>query len=389
MSSCTPENICRLITCPVTDDIPNYVGQFSLQNGLVFTNTLIAVPSTLYPGGTYYQPPGTITIPVPPNAGDPTLGKPTLISYQGCLSTVSATIPPGSTPAQMQAIINILMQEIAAQAAICNAPPSNPPPDTTVFWNTSQTASCPSGKSVKQEGNLPPNVSASTTGVTVAAGIFSSTVSQADADLTALNFAESFIGTAVLCGYYNTQQSYTCPNGTVQTIAAGLFFSTISQADADQQAIDQGNRQCGGLGGFAVWNRTQFQQNNAGVATATPDMSEGNSGFVTADCPENTSGFNNAAAAVGTTYTNNCTHPIGYEVQTNATAQNGGGTTSISVTANGIVVYSSGSNVSSNTASGTLGVGAQLVVSIGVAVDGVTAHNTLGATAVITLDLSC
>lgn len=203
-----PDQICRLISCPVTDDIPSYSGAYSLQNGLSFTNLLISVPSPLYPGGYYYVPPGTITITVPPGA--------TSVSYQGCQSTVTQSIPGGSTNTQIQAIVAQIIQAIAAQSAVCNAPanPHNPVPNPNlpVFYpNQALTVSCSTAPQMNQVGGLPGVVTFSINGLSIPAGIFSSSISEADANAQATAFLQGFIGSAVVCGWWNTEQSYNCP----------------------------------------------------------------------------------------------------------------------------------------------------------------------------------
>jgi hypothetical protein len=276
MTTC-PEQICKLISCPVTDDIPSYSGAYSLQNGLSFTNLLISVPSPLYPGGYYYVQPGAITINVPPGA--------TSVSHQGCQSTVTQAIPSGSTSSQIQAIAAQLMQAIAAQSAVCNAPanPHNPVPSPlppVVFWNQIAFVSCPNGLLMNLVGTLPPVVIFGIQGLSIVAGVFSSTVSQADADAKADAFLQSFIGGAVVCGWWNTEQSYTCDDSSVQTIPADTYFSTVSQADADAQALAAAMAECfdcGGnpttIGGVA-WSIDRSWDSN-GFFSATADGQTG------------------------------------------------------------------------------------------------------------------
>lgn len=208
-----PENICRLISCKTTDDIPSYLGQFSLQAGLVFINTEITVPSPLYPGGSYTVPPGTIVITVPP--GSVNSGSGSTISIQGCQSTVTAAIPAGSSPSQIQAIVNQVMLQIAAQSAICNAAqnPHNPDPSPNppvTFFDEGATARCSNAPSMKLVGTLPGTVTLSDDTLFLDAGNFASTVSQADANQKAQNFLNSLLGTVVLCGWWNNRQSSSC-----------------------------------------------------------------------------------------------------------------------------------------------------------------------------------
>lgn len=55
----------------------------------------------------------------------------------------------------------------------------------------------------------------------------------------------SIVGTLdIVCGFYNTQQIVTCGDSSTQTVPAGVFFSAVSLADANAQAVALGNTQC-------------------------------------------------------------------------------------------------------------------------------------------------
>jgi Family of unknown function (DUF5977) len=229
-----PDSICRLVTCKVTDDIPSYLGSYSLQNGFQYVNLAISVPT---PTGFYVAPPGTIVINLPPN--------PVTVSYQGCISTVNEPIPTGSTPAQILAIVADVMSQIAAQSAICNAPPNilNPSAATS-FTNGPVSVPCDGDKEINQIGDLPPYVSLTSNGLSIVGGVFSSSISQSDANSIAEAFLLGFFGVSVECGYFNTEQNFVCCDMTTQTVSAGTIFSLVSQADADAQALAQATGAC-------------------------------------------------------------------------------------------------------------------------------------------------
>ncbi len=236
-----PDPICRIISCPPTDDLPSYYGQYNLQSGVTYENNTIIVPSP--GGGSYTVPPGTIVINVPPGA--------TAVTYQGCQSTVSLPIPAGSTPAAIQLIVNQVMQQIAAQLAICNAPedPHNPIPSPfppTTFVNDEVFRSCPGGLLMNLIGTLPKNVFFDIDGLTLQAGVITSGVSVADADKIGDNFLIGLIsgGALVQCGYWNTEQSFTCPDTSVQTVPADTYFSVTSQSAADALALAAAESAC-------------------------------------------------------------------------------------------------------------------------------------------------
>ncbi len=237
--SCTPNNICRVICCPPTDDLPSYLGSYNLQSGIAYENLTISVPAV--GGGSYYVPPGTIVINLPPGA--------TSVSYQGCQSTVTLPIPTGSTPAAIQDIVNQVMYQVAQQLAICNAPddPHNPIPSPfppTVFYNIEVTITCPSGLAMKQIAALPGIVTLSGDALYLDAGNISSSVSVEDANSKGEDFLTTLLGVKVQCGYWNTEQSFTCSDSSVQTIPARTYFSTTSLAAANALALAAAEAAC-------------------------------------------------------------------------------------------------------------------------------------------------
>ncbi len=235
MSCCDP--ICRIISCPPTDDLPSYYGQYSLQSGVAYDNGSITVPAP--GGGSYTVPPGTIVINLP--AGS------TSVNYQGCQSSISIPIPTGSTPTAIQSIIDQVMQQAAEQLAICNAPAdphSGGPFPPVTFGNESQTVLCPDKPAMDLIGTLPPGVTITLTQLTIAAGIFQSSVSVADANAAANTFLLGVLASQVLCGWWNTEQSFTCSDSSVQTVPANTYFSIISQASANAIALAAAEAAC-------------------------------------------------------------------------------------------------------------------------------------------------
>lgn len=112
--------------------------------------------------------------------------------------------------------------------------------------NTAQLVTCP-GNDVPND--IAPPVGSPTTRlrvgeVTVVAGIVRSPLSQADANASAQVYGQA----SLVCFYYNTQQTFTCPadvddeaaiTGTTNpiTVAANAITSDVSQADANAQAL--------------------------------------------------------------------------------------------------------------------------------------------------------
>lgn len=238
-----PDPICRLAECTVTDDIPSYLGQYSLQTGFQFVNLALSIP---VPGGFYIVAPGTIVINLPPN--------PPSVSYQGCQSMITMAIPPGATSAQIQQIVGQVMNQVGNQLSQCNAPaPTGNSFAPGSFTNSAVTVPCGDGMAMQQIGDVPRGVSVSPGGISLIAGVFSSHVSQADANLIAELYLDSFFGVSVECGWFNTQQMATCCDMTTQTVAADTVFSLVSQDDADAQALAQATAACP----TCYWNTEQ------------------------------------------------------------------------------------------------------------------------------------
>ena len=109
----------------------------------------------------------------------------------------------------------------------------------TTYWNSAQTATA----TCEQEEGAPPPVGNPVT-VTIPAHSYSSTVSQSAADAAALAAAQAQAEAQLSCTYGNAEQSYTasCPEGSTgddvtATVPANTYQSTVSQADADSQAL--------------------------------------------------------------------------------------------------------------------------------------------------------
>lgn len=158
-------------------------------------------------------------------------------------SAKTATVPSGTVGSTIsKADANQkARQEAQAQAEallVCTAIP-------VTYYNTAQTAtvSC-----TQEEGAPIPDGVPST--VTIPAGTYSSTVSQAAADALALAAAEEQAAEQANCTYWNREVTYTadCDEATEVVIPAHTYSSTVSQADADNQAEQaakaEGDAQC-------------------------------------------------------------------------------------------------------------------------------------------------
>lgn len=151
---------------------------------------------------------------------------------------VTVTIPAGT-------ITSSISQDDANAQALTLAEQEATAQLQCTWWNRAQsfTATCPS-----------PSVGSPVT-VTIGAHTVSSTISQSDADATALNQAKVSAQSQLSCSggggvFFNTPQSAestricppfgihpACQVTVIVTVAANVFSSTISQADANVQAI--------------------------------------------------------------------------------------------------------------------------------------------------------
>jgi len=176
-------------------------------------------------------------------------------------ASVSYTVPQGFvvstvSVADANARALSLALQTAGQQLTCTVTPPT-------FFNTPQsfTANCGTG-------------TGSPVTVNIAAGQFSSIISQADADAQALAAATAAAESQIHCTFLNTQQQYTatCPQGTTgtpvtKTVAAGAYTSTISQSDADQKALTDATNQANAaltcnVPPTVFWNTEQTVTNN-------------------------------------------------------------------------------------------------------------------------------
>jgi hypothetical protein len=177
---------------------------------------------------------------------------------------VTVTIPAGTVGSSLSvADANAKAQAMAATQAQAQLSCSGA---TGTFLNTAQTytANCAgaSGDTPAASGNP--------VTVTIPAGQFQSTVSQAIADAAALAAAQAQAESQLVCTFNNAPQtaSASCPDGTgtqTVTIPAGQFSSTVSQDDANSKAATEAQNEAAqalvdsaACATFLVWNTEQI-----------------------------------------------------------------------------------------------------------------------------------
>lgn len=153
-------------------------------------------------------------------------------------SPVTVTIPAGSVGSNIS--VNDANQKAKDQALAQAKTQLVCIPIPVTFFNDEQTATA---QCLGEEGAPPPEGLAIT--VTIPANTVSSIVSKADANAQALAQAQATADSQLSCLFWNAAQTFTatCPTGSTGTavtrnVAAHTFSSTVSQADADQIALN-------------------------------------------------------------------------------------------------------------------------------------------------------
>lgn len=239
-TDCPP---CRILECVLPDDYNAY----SLQNGTLIQNPDLSFPIDVAPG-TFLVPAGTIQMVLNDNPTTP-------LRLLGCQCEIVEDIT-GQTRDQIVTTAQAMVNEAASQFSACkNQKPVSP------FLNDLQLFNCPDGKLLVGLINnpvLPTGITLFEGVLILAPGVISSTISVADANARGLQLLTDTFNNLVAqgkaaCGFYNAPQSFTCVGGGVKTIPAFSFFSLISQADADAQALAAAMLQCDFTSNLAAW----------------------------------------------------------------------------------------------------------------------------------------
>ncbi len=183
-------------------------------------------------------------------------GTGSTVTYTVAAGTYNSTISQADADQKAINDVNTNGQTYTNANGTCTYP-------VTTYYNTVQSG-------VFTRNNCAAGGTGSTVTYTVAAGTYNSTISQADADQKAINDVntngQAYANANGICTFYNAVQSGSftknnCPNGgtgstVTYTVAAGTYSSTVSQADADQKATNDVN------------TNGQAYANNNGTCTA-------------------------------------------------------------------------------------------------------------------------
>lgn len=178
---------------------------------------------------------------------------------------VTVTIPAGAIASTIS--VSDANQKALNEAQVQAESRLDCQPETVSYTNDAQTATaaCQAGENAPQPSGAPVIV-------TIPAGTVSSTISKAAANQEALALAESEAASQLVCVWKNAPQTgrAACPSNAAQeftaTVAAGTYTSSISQDDANQKAMTDATNQavaardasglCGG-DPVGVWNTLQ------------------------------------------------------------------------------------------------------------------------------------
>jgi hypothetical protein len=168
-------------------------------------------------------------------------------------SEIVRTFPAGTTTEELLLAVALMIAECGQQRA--NNQGWGGVEFRTAVGNDIVTVGCPDDKQIRVVSAWSgfEGVSVSGTNLQVASGLFSVIVAPFTGEATTLEAgkelanqrAEAYGQSAfdallangnIECGWWNTEQTLECPDGSIVTAAAMTFFSTVSQADADEQA---------------------------------------------------------------------------------------------------------------------------------------------------------
>jgi hypothetical protein len=219
---------------------------FSLVAGQVYANDQIAIDFQCPPGfrcipGVYLIPKGQFTLVVPSNEAS-------TLRMQCCQSELVQQIQAGATAEQIGVIAQNMVNACALQQANCNAQ------SFVNYRNTYRNAEvCDNGCGnqgipglvvgwIGAPPNLPPAIYFKEGSLCLREAVFVGQVSQSAVDASATTFLQNYVTSLLFqgvldCGWWNEEQ--TCPDSEPPVvIPAFTYFSTVSQEQANQDALD-------------------------------------------------------------------------------------------------------------------------------------------------------
>lgn len=224
---------CKNVLCDCDSSLEGLYSGFSLVGGDVGSSTVLPNEESGY---VMHCPPGvTCIIRVPCASGE-----------------IVRLLPKDSSDASIQTAVNEMI-------ALCESTPRS---DNVVqiVANQPVTISCEGGLLINLVGSISQSgitFDSATKKLTVAGGIFSTVKASSETVASALSRANGEAQTwgeatrdalitsgDIECGYWNSEQTVTCGDGTTRTASAFTQFSTTSQAAADALAVAAAQADC-------------------------------------------------------------------------------------------------------------------------------------------------
>lgn len=191
---------------------------------------------------------------------EPDEANPNSVSEQGCsdrnyyVNTCAFPLFTGSASAEYTCPVNAsVISEVGTSTSVISQVDADRKAFYTAYNNARQWCEeCvfPAWRNTRQRFTAFCLTVEGSNTVVVPAGTYRSYVSQADANLQAYNAARTQAENELVCTYWNTEQEYTatCPPGfagepVTATVPAGTYSSTVSQAAADEIALDAAREQ--------------------------------------------------------------------------------------------------------------------------------------------------
>lgn len=238
-------------TCPTCQPIRCCDAQlleYNITGGTVYFNEQTSIEFTCPPGfscipGVYTVPAGRIRMVVGNN--------PTTLRLTCCQSELVRQVPAGATQAEINAIVQSMVNTCAVQQANCDAQQfvQGSFRSAQVSYNPCSSSGRLMGWTSPSRPPLPSAMTWSQGVLYLAAGVFSSTIGPATATANAQEFLNAYAigliaGPLWDCGYWNTEQTVVCEDETEIVVPAFSFFSVDSQAAADALAVAFGESEC-------------------------------------------------------------------------------------------------------------------------------------------------
>lgn len=220
---------CTLISCPVPKNpVQDFANQYTLDAVVVGNEALVEFVS----GVLVTIPAGTINVPV--------VGFPSSLTVQGCNGPITLPVPLGSTVAQTRQIAQNLANMAAQAQAQCNSEPPGGGGGSGSFTNNQLSVNSPCTVSAPLliSAGLPAGITQSNNSLVIKQGMFSSQISQSDADNQAINFLTNFLNNLFLSGEASCNSG--CVDNDILTKTNNTFVAPGNGSNVNMPVVNSG-----------------------------------------------------------------------------------------------------------------------------------------------------